>query len=151
MRFRDFIRDPAEAAAAMIENPGQLWRRGFAKASQEDELAAVLHYASKGFPADGKSLTIQAPGPTNAVRSELMRVAEEMATRGKLALERNAFGYVYIGEPSHVARASRITMRRKPEMLLDDEEHREMGRLLGYDEDAIDEFLSRFKGPKPLD
>lgn len=143
MRFRDFITDAAQAARAMISNPPQGWRDGFGKAGPEGDLAAVLHYAERGFPRGGKSLAIQAPHRTSPVYEELMSRAKELEGEGRLTIQSDGMGYVYIGDPSHVREAMRVTNRRKPGLMADDEQHRAIGSLLGYSPDAIEEFIGR--------
>lgn len=150
MNFRDFITDPATVASRLIESPGDLWRQGSGKASPAEELATVLHYAGMGFPPGGKSLTIQPPHNTTALYDELMKVAKRMENEGRLVIDTEANGYTYIGKPQHVKDAMRLTMRRKPELLADEEQHRAIGRLLGYDEDAIEEFVRRFRDQNGL-
>lgn len=150
MNFRDFIADPALAAKRLVEHPGDLWRKGFAKASPEEELAAVIHYARIGFPPGGKSLTLQPPQKTSALYDELMKIAKKMEIEGRLVIDTEANGLAYIGEPQQVKEAMRLTMRRKPDILADEEQHRAIGRLLGYDEDAIKKFVKRFRDQNGL-
>ena len=146
MNFRGYIRDAREAAEAMIAQPNEIWRRGNALAKPEEELAAVIHYARKGFPADGKSLAIHAPHDYGPVYDELMAIAKEMDGANFL-VETDGARYAYVGRPGHVKEAMRITNSRKPEMIADERQHREIGRLLGYDEDAIEEFVARNRRP----
>jgi hypothetical protein len=150
MDFRVFITDPSVAAAKMIENPGESWRRGFGIATPEEEIAAVIHYARKGFPSGGKSLTIQPPHKTTALRRELMAIAEDAAREGRMEIDKDVLGYTYMGHPSHVKESMRLTNRRKPELLADEEQHRAIGKLLGYDQDAIEEFVGRMKSKDRL-
>lgn len=145
MEFRDFLRDPSKVAEEMIESPGERWRKGFGIAKLEEELAAVLHYARLRFPKGGKSLTIHPPHNETLVYKELMAAAEQMERDGLLVIDREANGHTYIGEPGHVREAMRLTMRRKPGLLGDEEQHAAVGRLLGYDEEAIEEFLKRMR------
>jgi hypothetical protein len=145
VNFGDFIRDSSEAARALVDNPGQKWRRGMGIASPEEELAAVLHYARKGFPQGGKSLTIQAPWSGTPLYRDLLNMAKEMQREGILDMDENTQGYIFVGKPHNLREAMRLTMRRKPELLADAEQHREVGRLLGYDEDAIEDFIREFE------
>ena len=114
-------------------------------ASPEEELAAVLHYARKGFPQGGKSLTIQVPWPGTPLYRDLLNMAKEMQREGILDIDENTQKYIYIGKPDSVRQAMRLTMRRKPELLADAEQHREVGRLLGYDDEAIEDFIREFE------
>lgn len=144
MDFRGFVvNDHEKVARMMIEHPNPIWREGFGKANPEEELAAVLHYAEKGFPDGGKSLTIQAPVIKGLVYEALMKIAEDMERRGLLDIDRDILGYVYIGKPGHVKDGMRLTNRRKPELIADEEQHRAVGRLLGYNPDAIEKFIRR--------
>lgn len=144
MDFRDFVLDDhAKIARMMVDRPDPRWREGFGKAKPEDELAAVLHYAEKGFPAGGKSLTIQPPMRGTPIYDELLKMAREMESRGSLMIDKDGFGYTYAGRPDLVREAMRITIRRKPEMLAEPEQHRAIGRMLGYSDEAIEEFMRR--------
>lgn len=146
MNFRGFVvNDHEKIARMMIENPGTAWREGFGIAKPADELAAVLHYALEGFPEDGKSLTIQAPGRHGMVFDALVNIANDMEKQGLIMIDTDVIGYKYIGKPAYVKDAMRLTNRRKPELVADEEQHRAIGELLGYKKEAIDKFISRLK------
>lgn len=148
MRFRDFLTDAAQVARAMVSSPPQGWQDGFGKVGLEGELAAVLHYAEKGFPAGSKPLTIQPPHRTSSVYEELMAMARGMEQEGRLTIQSDGMGYTYIGDPAHVREAMRITMRRKPGLMADDEQHKTIGTLLGYNPDAIEDFVTKMKSTR---
>jgi hypothetical protein len=61
MDFREHLFTSEQAALALVRNPGDLWREGFGLAKPHQELAAVIHYAGRGYPPEGKSLLIHKP------------------------------------------------------------------------------------------
>lgn len=142
MEFSDFIKDTRQAATEMVDNPGDSWRRGFGAAGEEQDLAAALHFAKKGFPKGGKSVSVFPPKRT-ALLGELLEIAREMERAGQVTIDRDGFGLFYVGEPNAVRELMRLTIRRKPGMLPDEEQHRRVGEILGYDPQAIDEFIKR--------
>lgn len=149
MKFRDFLQDASQAARSMVANPGEAWRRGFNANGEEGDLAAVLHYAEKGFPPGGKSASVFATKNTPLMNA-LLGIAKEMQEQGLLTTDRDGQGLTYVGEPNSVKELMRLTIRRKPGLLAGEEQHRLVGRILGYDDDAIDEFLNRLNGANKL-
>ena len=73
-----------------------------------------------------------------------------VAREGRMEIDKDVLGYTYMGHPSHVKESMRLTNRRKPELLADEEQHRAIGKLLGYDQDAIEEFVGRMKSKDRL-
>ena len=143
MDFRGHIISSEQAARALIQHPGKLWREGFGLATPEEELAAVIHYAERGYPHDGKSLLIHPPNINRgALYGDLMHIAKGM---GQIDMQTDGAGYAYIGKEGHVKEAMRLTNRRKPELMADEEQHRRIGELLGYKPEAIDDFIRRMR------
>lgn len=143
MDFRGHLLNSEQAARSLIGNPGERWREGFGLATPEEELAAVIHYAERGYPHDGKSLLIHPPNINKgSLYGDLIHIAKGME---QIDIQTDGQGHVYLGKESHVKEAMRLTNRRKPELRADLEQHRRIGELLGYKQEAIDEFMRRIE------
>jgi hypothetical protein len=130
-----------QAARALIRNPGKLWRAGFGLASPEEELAAVIHSAEEKYTGNGKRLLIHPPNVRKTpLYLDLLQIAKETP---HIDIQTDGAEHMYLGKESHVKEAMRLTNRRKPELMADEEQHRRIGELLGYSGDAIDEFIRR--------
>lgn len=141
MDFRGHIIHSDQAARTLIGDPGETWRDGFGVASPEQELAAVIHYAQKGYPSHGKSLLIHSPNvKKGSVYEDLLHIARNIP---QIFIEIDGAKYMYLGKEGHVKEAMRLTNRRKPELMADEEQHRKVGELLGYKKEAIEEFIGR--------
>jgi hypothetical protein len=143
MDFREYLFTSEQAALALVKDPGDLWREGFGLAKPHQELAAVIHYAGRGYPPGGKSLLIHPPGVEKGGLYEgLMHIARGMP---QIDIQTDGANHMYLGKEGHVREAMRLTNRRKPDLRADIEQHRRIGELLGYKPEAIEEFVRRIK------
>lgn len=156
LKFENFVK-LAYQAQHMADNPDPRWRQGRGIVGSEGELAALIHAAEKGYPPKTKHLMIhqgdiQESNPTSVLH-HLWLIAQPLVDQGIMHIKPSRDGYYLLGKPDAVEKGYELhnitNNLGEEEKAIQLAYHRELGHMLGYTQNAIDEFVEEIN--KKLD
>lgn len=150
LQFENFV-NLSDAAQKMVDNPDPRWREGRGIVGTDGELAALIHAAEKGYPPKTKHLMIHKGNPETAFNSpsnilnHLWQIAVPLVEAGIIDIKPSRDRYYLLGKPDAVEKGYELhnitDSLGKETKDIQLAYHRELGHMLGYTQNAIDEFV----------
>ena len=150
LKFENYI-SLADQAQEMVNNPDPRWREGRGIVGTEGELAALIHAAEKGYPPKTKHLMINKGNPERSfgnpsnILNHLWQIAIPLVENGIIDVKPSRDGYYLLGKPEAVEKGYELhnitDSLNKETKDIQLAYHNELGHMLGYTQNAIDEFV----------